>query len=104
MGWRFHEDWIVDNTAAAPWSTMAWIRSGGWIEMGVVGVMLGGRFTVVFAGGLDGEVDCVLGSTTVYFDCWTGGGGGGGGIADRHCCCVRYGGEGDHDRGEGPLN
>ena len=70
VGWRFQEDSIVDNTAAAAWSTIAWTCSGGRLETGVVGVVLGWGVTVVFAGGLVGEVNCVMGSTTVYFDCW----------------------------------
>ena len=62
VGWCFREDSIADNTApTAPWSTIAWTCSGGRLEMGVVGVVLGGGFTVVFL--LEG----LLGKSTVLW-------------------------------------
>ena len=73
VGWRFQEDSIADNTAAADWLTMTWTCSGGRLETDGVGVMLSWGCNVVFAGGLDGGVEHVMGSTTVYLDCWTRG-------------------------------
>ena len=71
VGWRFREDSIADNTAAAAWSTMAWTCSEDKLETDGVGVTLGWGFNVVFTGGLDEDVERVMGSTTVYLDCWT---------------------------------
>ena len=71
VGWHFWEDSIADNTAAAAWSTMAWTCSGGRLETDGVAVTLVWGFNMVFAGGHDGKVECAMGSTTVYLDCWT---------------------------------
>ena len=50
---------------------MVWNFPGGRLGTDGVGVMLGWVFNVVFAGGLVGEVECIMGSTNVCLDCWT---------------------------------